>query len=274
MKIAFILLVPFLMLSACHSKFGKVLKSTDYTYKLKMADEYFANAKYQKAQELYSELFPVLKGSDKFEELYYKYAFCSYYQKDYTSAESMFSGFLGIFPNSPKAEEIAYMQALSYYKQSPQPGLDQVNTQKAIGMMQGYITKYPNSPRIPDAIEIIAKSRSKLETKDYKNAQLYYDLRQYKAAGISFNDLMNKYPESKEGEQYMLMAIKSYYQYAKLSVPSKQVERYEKVNTEFLNFQDKFPESALMKEAQSFNNLSQINIKKLQDEQIKASANR
>ena len=274
MKLAFILLVPFIMLSACHSEFGKVLKSTDYEYKLKKADEYFSNKKYQKAQELYTELFPVLKGSDKFEELYYKSAYSSYYQKDYENAQSMFSGFLTIFPNSPKSEEVAYMQALSYYKQSPKPGLDQVNTHKAIGMMQSYIINYPNSPRVKDALEIIAESRKKLETKGFKTAQLYYDLRQYKAAGISFNDLINNYPESKEGEQYMLMAIKSYYQYAKLSVPAKQEERYEVVKSEFLNFQDRFPESTLMKEAESYKNLSQINIKKIQDEQIKASANR
>ncbi|MEO6819135.1 MAG: outer membrane protein assembly factor BamD [Ginsengibacter sp.] len=274
MKIAFILLVPFLMLSACQTKFGKILKSTDYEYKLKQADEFFADKKYQKAQELYSELFPVFKGSDKFEELYYKYAFCSYYQKDYENAQSMFSGFLGIFPNSPKSEEIAYLQALSFYKQSPQAGLDQVNTHKAIGMMQSYINNYPNSARVPDAQEIIAKSRKKLETKDYKTAQLYFDLSQFRAAGITFNDLINNYPESKEGEQYMLMAIKSYYQYAKLSIPNKQEERYQVVNTEFLNFQDRFPQSTLMKEAESYNNLSQINIKKLQDEQTKASANR
>ena len=274
MKIALILLVPFLMLSACQTKFGKVLKSTDYTYKLKKADEYFANKKYEKAQELYSELFPVLKGSDKFEELYYKYAYCSYYQQDYANAQSMFSGFLGVFPNSPKSEEIAYLQALSFFKQSPQAGLDQVNTHKAIGMMQSYINNYPNSARVKDALEIIAKSRKKLEMKDFKTAKLYYDLSQFRAAGITFNDLINNYPESKEGDQYMLMGIKSYYQYAKLSIPSKQEERYEKVNTEFLNFQDRYPESTLMKEAESLNNLSQINIKKLKDEQIKAPTNR
>ena len=274
MKIAFILLVPFFMLSACQSQFGKVLKSTDSVYKLKKADEYFANKKYQKAQELYSELFPVLKGSDKFEELYFKYAYCSYYQKDYESAQSMFKGFLDVFPNSPRAEEIAYQRAFSFYKQSPQPGLDQVNTNKAIGMMQVYINNYPNSTRIPDALEIIAKCRKKLETKDYQTAKLYYDLSQFKAAGITFTNLINNYPESKEGDQYMLMGIKSYYQYARLSIPSKQEERYQVVNTEFLNFQDRFPESPLMKEAESYNSLSQINIKKLQDEQIKTSANR
>lgn len=274
MKIALILLVPFLLLSSCQTKFGKILKSTDYEYKLKMADEYYAGKKYQKAQELYSELFPVLKGSDKFEDLYYKFAFCSFYLKDYENAQSLFSGFLGVFPNSPKAEEIAYMQAFSFYKQSPNIGLDQVNTSKAIGMMQTYINNYPQSPRVADATDIIAKSRKKLEEKDYKTAELYYNLSQFKAAGLTFNDLINNYPESPSGENYMLMAIKSYYQYAKMSIPDKQEERYALVTNEYLNFQDRYPESSLMKEAESYYTLTQNNIKQIQDEQIKTSANR
>ena len=37
--------------------------------------------KYNNAQNLYEELFPVFKGTQKFEDLYYKYAYCFFYQK-------------------------------------------------------------------------------------------------------------------------------------------------------------------------------------------------
>src|ERR1700733_11486964 len=85
---------------SCTSEFGKILKSTDYDYKLKKADEYFAKKKYRNAEQLYIELFPVFKGTEKFEELYYKYAYCSYNQKNYLDAENLFKGFLDVFPNS------------------------------------------------------------------------------------------------------------------------------------------------------------------------------
>ncbi len=274
MKLALVLLIPFLMLGACSNQFSKVLKSTDYEYKLKKADEYFANKKYSKAEQLYIELFPVFKGSDKFEELYYKYAYCSFYQKNYADAENLFKGFLGVFPNSAKAEEIAYIHALTFYKQSPIVELEQINTQKAIGMMQSFISTYPNSKRIAEANEIIAKCRAKLEEKDYKAAQLYYNIQQYRAAGISFANLLNTYPESAKGEDYMLMAIKSYYQFAKLSVPDKQEERYTKVSTEYFDFADRYPESKLLKEAEDYKNLSLNYIKQIQNEQIKTPANR
>ncbi len=271
LKSYFLLFIPFLMLTSCSSQFTKVLKSTDYEYKLKKADEYFANKKYRNAQALYEELFPVFKGSEKFEDLYYKYAYCAYYQKNYTDAENLFKGFLEVFPNSSKAEEIAYMHALTYYKQSPNVQLDQTNTNKAIGMMQGFINTYPNSSRVADANKIIEKCRAKLEEKDYMAANLYYNLQMYQAAGIAFTNLLNSYPESAKGDTYMLMAVKSFYQFAKLSVADKQEERYQKVDAEYFDFADRYPDSELLKEAAEYKNLSQNNIKKIQNEQTKTA---
>lgn len=273
MKNIFILFTSVFLFAACNSQFTKVLKSKDYEYKLKMADKYFANKKYNKAQQLYVELFPVFKGSDKFEDLYYKYAYCSYYLKDYTDAENLFNGYLGVFPNSPRAEEIAYMHALTFYKQSAKVELDQSNTLNAIGRMQTFINNYPNSPRVKDAQEIINKGRQKLEQKDYLAAQLYYNLGQYQAAGIYFSNLLINYPDSQKGDEYMLMAIKSYYKFAELSIPSKQEDRYQKVISQYFEFADRYPESNLLKEALSFKTLSENNIKQLQNEQIKTASN-
>lgn len=272
MKLFSVLLaMPFLILSGCNNQFNKILKSSDYEYKLKKADEYYANKNYRNAEVLYQELFPVFKGSDKFEDLYYKYAYCSYYQKNYLDAENLFKSYLGVFPNSSKAEEIAYMHAYTFYKQSPNVELDQTNTTKAIGMMQGFINSYPNSPRVADANDIITKCRGKLEKKDYISAKLYYNLQFYQASALTFSSLLINYPESSIGDEYMLMVVKSYYEYAKSSVYGKQEERYEKVTSEYFDFADRYPESKLLKEAENYKNLSQNEIKKLKNEQIKAT---
>ncbi|HEY5407415.1 MAG TPA: outer membrane protein assembly factor BamD [Ginsengibacter sp.] len=274
MKLALVLFLPFILIMGCSRQFNKVLKSKDYDYKLKMADKYYENKNYKNAEELYVELFPVFKGSEKFEELYYKYAYCSFYEKNYPDAENLFKGFLEVFPNSEKAEEIAYMHAYSFYLQSPKVELDQINTNKAIGMMQSFISTHPNSGRIKEANDIIARCREKLELKEYKTAQLYYDLQQYRAAGISFTNLLNTYPESNKGEEYMLMAVKSYYHFAKMSVYDKQEERYQKVSTEYFDFADRYPDSKLLKDAESYKNFSLNNIKQIQNEQIKTPAER
>ncbi|MGL6269347.1 MAG: outer membrane protein assembly factor BamD, partial [Chitinophagaceae bacterium] len=70
-----------------------MLKSVDYDYKLRMAEQYYAKKKYRQALTLYEELFPIFKGTPQFEDLYYKYAYCHYYSEDYTNAENLFKGF-------------------------------------------------------------------------------------------------------------------------------------------------------------------------------------
>jgi outer membrane protein assembly factor BamD len=276
MKSAKVLLYLFLIcfsVSSC-GKYSKVEKSKDDNYKLAKADEYYAKKKYRFAQQLYEGLFPVFKGTQQFEDIYYKYAYTFYYQGLYKDAENMFKGYLEVFPNSPKAEEIDYMRAYSFYKQSPKLELEQVNTVKAMNMMQTFINTHPGSPRVKDATEIIDLSRQKLEQKEYRAAHLYYNLEKYRASALAFEALLNKYPESASGEDYKLMVVKSYYRFAKMSVQTKQLERYERVITEYQDFVDRYPDSKKLKDAEEFVNLSKNQIKAIQNEQITSSAKR
>lgn len=266
---AFILIAT----TSCN-KYSKVFKSKDYEYKLKMADEYFAKKKFKVAQQLYEESFPVFKGTLKFEELYYKDAYCFFYMKQYADAENLFKGFLEVFPNSTKAEEVDYMRSYCFYMQSPKLELEQVNTVKAMGMMQTFINTHPGSERNKEASDIIDKCRAKLEQKEYRAAELYYNMGQYRAAAIAFTNLTNNYPESVKGEQYKLKIVKSYYKFAKQSILDKQVERFEQVTQEYEDFVDRYPESKLLKEAEEYSKLSINQIKVIKNEQTQTSAKR
>lgn len=265
-----VLLLLVLIFTGCN-QFGKIQKSKDYEYKLQKADEYFAKHNYKYANQLYEELFPVFKGTQKFEELYYKYAYCFYYLKMYAEAENLFKGYLEVFPNSSRAEEVDYMRAYCYYKQSPKIELEQVNTMKAMGMMQSFINTHPGSPRNKEATEIIDRCREKLEKKEFRAAQLQYDLGHFRAAGIAFADLLNDYPESASGEMYKLMVVKAYYRFAAMSVQDKQLERYERVIAEYQDFADRYPESKLLRDAEELSIQSQNHIKSIKNEQTSSS---
>ena len=273
LKIIIPVLVILLGFTACNN-LAKIQKSKDYEYKLTKADEFYGKKRYHSASQLYEELFPVYKGSQKFEDLYYKYAYCFYYLEMYRDAENLFKGYLEVFPNSNRAEEMDYMRAYCFYKQSPKIDLEQVNTVKAMGMMQTFINTHPGSSRIKDATEIIDQSRAKLELKEYRGAKLYYNLSQFRAAAIAYTTLMNNYPESAKGEEYKLMIVKSYYRFAKLSIVEKQPERYEKVITEYEDFADRYPDSPLLKDAESYSNLSKNHIKEIKNEQVTSSVKR
>jgi outer membrane protein assembly factor BamD len=274
MKFFLSLFLSAFLLTGLHScnKFSKIEKSKDLEFKLKKADEYYTKKSYRNARTLYEQLFAALKGTDKFEQIYYRYAYCYYYDKDYMNAENLFKGYLEVFPNSVHAEEIDYMRAYSYYKQSPKLELEQVNTLKAINMMQTFINQHLGSPRVKDATAIIEEGRAKLEQKEEREAMLYFNLGQYRASGIAYNNLLNGYPESQKGETYKLMVVKSYYKFAKLSIAEKQIERFEKVTAEYQDFLDRFPDSKLLQEAESYSNLSLNQIKILTNEQATSPA--
>lgn len=261
MRVLFILIIAG-FLTSCKG-INKILKNPDPEFKLRKAEQYYVKKKYVFAQQLFENVMPNYKGQAEFEDIYYKYAYCAYYQRDYLNADNLFKTYLEIFPNSTRAEELDYMRAYSYYKQSPKPPLDQTNTIKAMGMMQTFINTHPNSPKNKEANEIIDICRLKLEEKDRTSAQLYYDLGQFRAAGVAFLSLLNNFPETEKGDEYKLMTIKSFFKFAELSVDDKKVERFEQVISECNDFLDRFPESKLLKEAEQYINLSQVNIKNI-----------
>ncbi len=265
MRILFLVIIVALI-SGCGG-INKILKNKDPEYKLRMAEQYYAKKKYHYAQALFEDVMPSFKGTAAFEDMYYKYAYCAYYQKDYLNAENLFKSFLEVFPNSTKAEELDYMRAFCYYKMSPKVALDQTNTIRAMGMLQTFINTHPNSSRNIEATELIDICRDKLEEKDRLGAQLYYNVGQFRAAGVAFTSLINTFPDSEKADEYKLMVIKSYFKFAELSVDDKKVERFEQVITECNDFVDRFPDSKLIKEVEQYVSLSNNNIKKLNHEQ-------
>lgn len=265
---SFLPVIAFFLLS-CNNQLEKVMKSKDNEYKYKMAEQYYAKGKYGNAQQLFEELFPYIKGTSRFEDMYYKYAYTTYYQGDYQNAENLFKSFVETFPNSTKAEDAEYMRAYAFYKQSPRIEMDQTNTQKAISLMQVFINQHPNSAKAKEASKIIDEGRKKLEEKEFRAAQLYYNLGFYRAAAVAYSTLMENYPDSERSEEYKLSIIKAYYKFAQMSIMERQQERFEKVLTEVEDFNDRFPESKLAAEANNFKTLSSNNIKNLKDEQAK-----
>jgi len=258
------ILICSLVLASCTSQYGKVLKSKDKEYKLKMAEQYYVKKDYEKAQQLYTDLLPLFKGDPRFEDIYYKYAYTAFYQKHYMNAENLFKTYGENFPNSSRVEETEFMRCMAYYKQSPKVDLDQTNTVKTIALLQAFINTHPDSKKTTEANEIIDACRKKLEQKEFNNAKLYYDLGYFKAAGVAFSVLMDDFPDSDKSDEYALNSIKSYYRYAEMSVAEKQPERYEKVINDAHDFEQRFPVSTLLPDVTNYKTQSENNLKKLQ----------
>ena len=259
----------------CASKFAKIQKSKDYEYKYKMAEEYYNAKKYANAQLIFEEITPFIRGTSKYEDLFYKLAYSYYYQQDFVNAENLFKIFTETFPSSNRTEECEYMRAYSFFKQSPKVELDQTNTTKAVGLLQAFISIHPSSSRVKEANGLIDLCREKLELKEYKAAQLYFNLGYFKAASISFSSLLENYPDTKNGDTYKLYAINSLFKYAELSIEEKQNDRFEKVLSECTDFKERFPDSKLLENVKNIKLQTTNNLKTLKDikhEQIKKAS--
>ncbi len=234
------------------SNYQKVVKSTDYEYKLKKAKEYYDGKQYGRSSQLYQELVNIFRGTNRADQIYYYLAKSFYGQKDYTLGSHYFRLLIKEFPRSEFAEESQYMIGYCLYLDSPNPRLDQKTTNEAIDALQLFLNFYPNSSRAKDVTDLIQKLREKLVYKSYLSGKLYYDLQDYRAAVISLTNSLKEFPDSKYREELMFYLLKSKYLLGVLSIEEKQRERLNSVIDEYFTFVDEFPKSKFKKEADRY----------------------
>ncbi len=232
--------------------FQKVVKSTDYEFKVKKAKEYYDNKEYARSSQLYQELVNIYRGTNRADQIYYYLAKSFYGLKDYTLASHYFRLLIKEFPRSPFGEESQFLIGYCLYLDSPNPRLDQKTTNEAIDALQLFLNIYPISSKVDEANQLIEKLKEKLVYKSYLSGKLYYDLQDYRAAVISLTNSLKEYPSSKYREELMFYLLKSRYLLGVNSVEEKKRERLNNVIDEYYTFVDEFPKSKYRKEADHY----------------------
>lgn len=205
--------------------------------------EWYDKGQYFKAIPVFEELMGLFKGEKSTEEIYYYYCMAQFKQKSYLMAAFHFKNYTVKHPFSKYAEEALFMHAESYNKQTLDYSLDQTETVNAIQAYQTFINSYPSSNRISAANEKIDALRLKLETKALKAAELYYKTKNYRAAAVSYQNLLLDYPDIDDVEDIQFKIVKSYDKYADQSIFSKQKERYTASIKAANNYLNRYPDS-------------------------------
>ncbi|HFB61438.1 MAG TPA: outer membrane protein assembly factor BamD [Bacteroidetes bacterium] len=244
----FLLITGLVVVSTGCNNYSKILKSPDNTLKYETGVDLYENGNFKKALQFFDLLRTFYQGTEKGEKLTYYTANCYFQIKDYQLASYYFHQYQQMYPKGKHAEESAYLQAYCTYLDSPRPELDQTNTYKALQELQSFINRYPNSPKVGKATQLMDNLRKKLEIKEFKTAYLYYRMESYQAAITSFQNLLNDYPESDSKELYMYYIAKAYYDYADKSIVEKQKERFEKMVEAYNNLLFLFPKSKYLPE--------------------------
>lgn len=258
-KVKNILWVVLFLFAVSCGDYQKIVKSTDYEFKLKKAKEYFEKKEYGRSSQLYQELVNIYRGTNRADQIYYYLAKSFYGQKDFILASHYFRLLLKEFPRSEYNEESQFLIGYCLFLDSPNPRLDQKTTQEAIDALQLFLNIFPNSSKVTEANQLIDKLREKLVYKSYLSGKLYYDLADYRAAVISLTNSLKEYPDSKYREELMYYLLKAKYLLGENSIEEKKRERMNNVIDEYYTFVDEFPSSKYRKEADGFF----ANIKKL-----------
>lgn len=246
----FVLVFSSIFFVHCNS-YDKLLKSRDMDLKYAKAQEYYEKGDYYRAQPLFEELISVYKGTQSVEKIYYYYAYCEYGMHNYLLAAYHFRNIYETYPNSKYAEECHFQEAYCYYLMSPRYTLDQDNTSRAIDAFQMFINMNDTSKRIDEANTIMEELRRKLEMKALSNAELYYNVRNYKAASISYRNLLREFPDTEDAEEAHYMVFKSNFKLAKNSIQRKQKERFTNAMNAYHKFVDRYPSSKYLKDAEN-----------------------
>ena len=88
----------------------------------------------------------------------------------------------------------------------------------------------------------------RLDRKAYEAAKLYYHMENYNASRVALRNVLKDDAETVYREDVLYYIAMSSYNYARLSVPEKQKERYLVFMDDYLNFVSEIPQSNYKKE--------------------------
>lgn len=224
-------------------------KSTDNEVKLAMIDTLLKREKYSKAVNLFDQIIPQYRGTDKAEALSIKYAKALYETRDYPNSAYQYERFVQSHPASDNREYAAFMGAKSHYHMSAVYSKSQVNTDRALAKLQDYINLYPDGEYAEQANGLVSELRYKLDRKAYEIAKNYHHRNRYIPAIKSFENFIVQHPGSEFMDDAQFYLIDSQYLYALKSRNELVPERLELATKYYNTFVSRFPTSEYREDA-------------------------
>ncbi|MFA3781554.1 tetratricopeptide repeat protein [Melioribacteraceae bacterium 4301-Me] len=238
--------------------------------KLKLADSYYGIKNFEKASEIYQQLFSRDRHSLDNDFAYYQFAQSLYKANKTSNAISEFINLQKRFPRSKYADASQYVVGWIYFQQN--------EYRKAIDNYLLLIDKYPNSNLIPIALYSIGDSYFNLELYDtaityynkvlqnYSNTTYVFDAvngiqysyiaKNQPEKAIEFIDnFLQDYPNSTFRDQILFKKGDIYY----------SIENFKKAIESYNQFIQSYPESKLVPNAYYWIGKSQENVKLYDD---------
>ena len=166
------LILSLFILSSCN-EYQKVLKNEDIKPKYELAEKYYNEGDYKRAQRLFEQIAPRYIGKPQGERIMFFFADTYFKTNSFYLAGFQFERFIKSYPNSDKVQEASFLEAKSYFILSPKYSLDQSDTDKASGKLQNFINNYPESEFFDEANTMAQELTIKKEKKEIEIAKQF-----------------------------------------------------------------------------------------------------
>ena len=215
------------MLCASCNRFARIKRSGDWEEKYRAAVAYYEDQAYAKAGLLFEDILHLMKGTEEGEKGLFCYADALYQQKQHVLSAHYFDEFYTTYVQSPLAYEALYKKAHSLYASSDAYNLTPQGIHSALSALQELLDTYPEAPDEREVERLLDELRDRLSKKSFEQAKLYYLMRHFRAAIVTFENFRKDFPSFDErvrASRYF--SVLSQYQLARRSVPGKREGRY------------------------------------------------
>lgn len=141
-----------------------------------------------------------------------------------------FREFLSFYPTHRRADYAQYKLGMAHFYQMHGPERDQTETLEAITELTTFVTRYPNSPLMPEAKTHLREARDRLSGSFYRVGFFYFRSRWYPGAIDRFVDVLKRDPEySNRDAVYYYLGLSL----IKVNRPAEALPYLERLVTEF-----------------------------------------
>ncbi len=246
--------VTFLLLLSCN-EYQKVLKNEDIKAKYDLAEKYYEEKDFKRANRLLEQIAPQYVGKPQGERVQFFLADTYFQIENYNFAGYQFERFLKSYPKSDKAAEASFLGAKSYYMLSPRYSLDQTDTDKALAKLQNFINSYPESEFLAEANTMAKELTTKKEKKAFEIAKQFTKLGnsfilEYSVSAVAaLDNFIADFPGTVFREEALYLKLVATSNLALNSTENRKQERLETAETAYKNLMRYYPETTFAKEA-------------------------
>ena len=274
MRRIFPILLIAIALQSC-SEYQKALKNDDVKVKYDLAEKYYEEGDFKRANRLYEQIAPKYVGKPQGERVMFFLSNSYFKRGDFNMAGYQFERFIKSYPKSDKVIEASFLGAKSYYELSPEYSLDQTETDKALLKLQNFINTYSESEYFAEANAMAQELTAKKEEKAFRILKQYNKLGEFnydmlKSAVAASDNFVSDNPGSIFREDAMFVKLEALTHMAMNSFENLKEERLKSAKAAYTSLKKQFPESKFDKEANSL--LEKINkeLQRLQPQTVES----